>query len=113
MTDDELEALLRGAPIDATADDGFTERVMQRVKAEARLLDANAALAELGARAATGRRATRWRWTGAAAGAVVAAAPIVASGLPSALQTPQLLALIVAAAASAWALAAPTLREDA
>ena len=112
MTDDELEALLRGAPIDLP-DDGFTERVMRRVRADrAALLDSHAALATLRERAARTRRATRWRWIGAASGSVVAAAPLIAGGLPPALHAPQLLALALAVGAVAWALATPALRDD-
>jgi hypothetical protein len=109
--DDELEALLRAAPIDLSDDgDRFTAGVMRRVRAEqAALLDAQAALAALRAREARLRRGARWRWIGAAAGAVVAGAPLAASGLP-ALQAPQLLALVLAGGATAWALAVPALR---
>jgi anti-sigma-K factor RskA len=114
MTDDELEALLRAPTIEPPlADEGFTARVMRRVRAEeAALLDAQTALAALQARDAVTRRGAHWRWLGTAAGAVVAVAPLAASGLP-ALQPAHLLALVLAAAAAAWALAAPALREAA
>jgi hypothetical protein len=113
MNNDELEALLRGAPIDALPDDGFTDRVMQSVQAGRNdALDADAALAVLVARGASAQRASRWRWIGAAAGVGVAIAPLAAGGLPAALQAPQLLALLLAAGAVAWALAAPALREE-
>jgi hypothetical protein len=113
MTDDELEALLRGATAESSLPDGgFTAGVMRRVRAEPDTLDAVAALAALRAREASARRASHWRWIGAAAGAGVAIVPIFAGGLPPALQAPQLLALVLAAGAAAWALAAPALRED-
>jgi anti-sigma-K factor RskA len=116
MTDDDLEALLRETP-DGLADDGFTERVMRRVRAtqasHGAPLDAQAALRQLRTREARARRAARWRWIGAAVGIVAALAPI-AAGLPVvALQVPQLCALVVAVGAAAWGLAAPTLREGA
>jgi hypothetical protein len=114
MTDDDLEALLRASPTELP-DNGFTARVMRRVHADpatrGAALDAKAALALLRQREPTARRSARWRGLGAAAGCVVATAPLLAGGWPAALQAPQLLALVLAAGAAAWALAAPALRE--
>lgn len=115
-TDDTaLEALLRLRDDDPLDDDAFTRAVMHRVRHDAAgalpPLDGPAALALLQHRQATERRSGRWRWGGAAAGAVLAAGLWWAGGASSGMSPAQAQALLAGLGVMAWGLVAQALRE--
>ena len=109
-----LETLLRDAAGPPPDDDGFTPKVMARVRpaaADTRVLDADEALASLARRRVAERRRHDWMLAGGTAGAVFAmGVGWQAGGAVPALAPAQSLALVAGLAVTACVVVSQVLR---